>query len=52
MRQKNNAQSDCRLDGVAADYTFKNTTGAKKVDLSKLKDTDELPDHLAKGAKQ
>ena len=39
-------------DVVAADYTFKNITDAKKVDLSKLKDTDELPDHLAKGAKQ
>lgn len=37
---------------VAADaYTFKNTTEAKKVDLAKLADTDELPDHLAKGAK-
>ncbi|MBY5562946.1 DUF2092 domain-containing protein [Rhizobium leguminosarum] len=39
-------------DVLAADYTFKNTTDAKKVDLSRLKDTDELPDHLAKGAKQ
>lgn len=39
-------------DVVAADYTFKNTTDAKKVDLSELKDTDELPDHLAKGVKQ
>lgn len=40
------------VDVVAADYTFKNTTDAKRVDLSKLKDTDELPDHLAEGAKQ
>ncbi|CDM60911.1 DUF2092 domain-containing protein [Rhizobium favelukesii] len=39
-------------DVMAADYTFKNTSNAQKVDLSKLKDTDELPDHLAKGAKQ
>ncbi len=36
----------------ADDYTFKNTTNAQKVDLAKLKDADELPDHLAKGAKQ
>lgn len=39
-------------DVAADDYTFKNTTNAQKVDLAKLKDTDELPDHLAKGAKQ
>ena len=39
-------------DVVADDYTFKNTTNVQKVDLAKLKDADELPDHLAKGAKQ
>lgn len=37
---------------VAEDYGFKNTTNAKKVDLTKLKDIDELPDNLAKGAKK
>jgi hypothetical protein len=36
---------------VTADATFKNTTNAKKVEFTKLADTDELPDHLAKGAK-
>jgi hypothetical protein len=39
-------------DALKADYTFKNTTNAKKVALSNLKDTDELPDNLVKGVKQ
>jgi hypothetical protein len=37
---------------VAEDYGFKNTTAAEKVDLTKLKDIDELPDHLTMGAKK
>ncbi|CAK07753.1 DUF2092 domain-containing protein [Rhizobium johnstonii] len=36
-------------DVVAEDFDFKNTTNAKKVDLTKLADTDELPDHFAMG---
>lgn len=36
-------------DVVADDFGFKNTTNAKKVDLTKLADIDELPDHLAMG---
>jgi hypothetical protein len=36
-------------DVVAEDYSFKNTTAAKKVELQKLADIDELPDHFAKG---
>ncbi|KQV41737.1 MULTISPECIES: DUF2092 domain-containing protein [unclassified Rhizobium] len=37
------------VDVGAEDYTFANTTNAKKVDLKDLKDIDELPDHLAMG---
>jgi len=36
-------------DVVADDYSFKNSTDAKKVDLQKLVDIDELPDRFAKG---
>ncbi|TAZ83563.1 DUF2092 domain-containing protein [Rhizobium ruizarguesonis] len=36
-------------DVVANDFGFKNTTNAKKVDLTKLADIDELPDHFAMG---
>ncbi|MHC2455631.1 hypothetical protein ACVMIX_002272 [Rhizobium leguminosarum] len=36
-------------DVVAEDYSFKNTTDAKKVELEKLVDIDELPDRFAKG---
>jgi hypothetical protein len=36
-------------DVVAEDYGFKNKTDAKKVDLEKLTDIDELPDSFAKG---
>jgi hypothetical protein len=36
-------------DVVADDFGFKNTTDAKKIDLKKLADFDELPDHLATG---
>lgn len=36
-------------DVVAEDYGFKNKTNAKKVDLEKLTDIDELPDSFAKG---
>jgi hypothetical protein len=39
-------------DVVAGEYSFKNTTGAQKVELEKLNDIDELPDHLAKDAKK
>jgi hypothetical protein len=39
-------------DVVAEDYGFKNTTDAKKVDLQKLADIDELPDRLAMGDKK
>jgi hypothetical protein len=35
---------------AAEDYTFKNTTSAKQVDLAKLGDIDELPNHFAVGA--
>jgi hypothetical protein len=37
------------IDVVADDFGFKNTTNAKKVDLTKLADIDELPDHFAMG---
>jgi hypothetical protein len=40
------------VDVVADEYSFKNTTGAQKVELAKLNDMDELPDHLAKDAKK
>jgi hypothetical protein len=36
-------------DVVADDYGFKNSTDAKQVDLKKLVDIDELPDHFAPG---
>jgi hypothetical protein len=37
-------------DEVAAtDFSFKNTTGAKKVDLKKLEGTGDLPDHFMTG---
>ncbi|NNU66277.1 DUF2092 domain-containing protein [Rhizobium indicum] len=36
-------------DVVANDFGFKNTTNAKKVDLTKLADIDEIPDHFAMG---
>ncbi|MBB4297134.1 hypothetical protein GGI55_001661 [Rhizobium leguminosarum] len=36
-------------DVVADDFGFKNITNAEKVDLTKLADIDELPDHLAMG---
>jgi hypothetical protein len=39
-------------DVVADEYVFKNSTDAQKVDLARLKDIDELPDHLAKDAKK
>ncbi|EJJ28393.1 DUF2092 domain-containing protein [Rhizobium sp. CF142] len=37
---------------AADDFGFKNEGGAKKVDVRALTDTDELPDHLAKGGAQ
>ncbi|MEK1851218.1 MAG: DUF2092 domain-containing protein [Phyllobacterium sp.] len=36
-------------DVVAEDFGFKNSTDAKQVDLKKLIDIDELPDHFAPG---
>jgi hypothetical protein len=36
-------------DVVAEDFGFKNSTDAKQVDLKKLVDIDELPDHFAVG---
>jgi hypothetical protein len=36
-------------DVVADDYSFKNSTDAKQVDLKKLVDIDELPNHFAPG---
>jgi hypothetical protein len=34
---------------AAADFSFKNSTNAKKVDLKNLEGTDELPDHFVIG---
>ena len=34
---------------AATDFSFRNTTNAKKVDLENLKGTDELPDHFMIG---
>ena len=34
---------------AATDFSFRNTTNAKKVDLENLKGTDELPDHFKIG---
>ncbi len=36
-------------DEVAADFSFKNTTKAKKVELKDLKGTDDLPEHFKMG---
>ena len=36
-------------DVVEADFSFKNSTKAEKVELKDLKDTDTLPDHFKKG---
>lgn len=35
---------------TATDFSFKNSTNAKKVELEELKDSDELPDNFKKGA--
>lgn len=35
---------------TAKEYTFDNATGAKEVDLAKLGDIDDLPDHFTMGA--
>lgn len=37
---------------AAGDFAFKNTTDAKKVEATELKDTDELPDQFAPGGNQ
>ena len=34
---------------AAADFDFKNTTKAEKVDLKALRGADDLPDHFVKG---
>jgi hypothetical protein len=34
---------------AAADFSFRNTTKAKKVDLQDLEGTDALPDHFKRG---
>ncbi|MBD9624905.1 DUF2092 domain-containing protein [Ensifer sp. ENS06] len=37
------------VDVEAQDYSFANTTGAKRVDMKDLANIDELPDHLTMG---
>jgi hypothetical protein len=39
-------------DVAADDFSFNNTTGAKKADLKELNDIDELPAHFAVGGKK